>query len=148
MADESGKTYEIAYLLPLSLAEAEALERIGKITAFVEECGGKTEYVSPVEKRKLSYPIRKEGSAYLAWTWFTASPRALGDFRKKLRNEDILLRFLITEKEKGLEATSFPPALKSARSSLATKKLPAGEKETKPLDLEALDKKLEEILGK
>ena len=145
------KHYEIAYLLHPSIDEEEVLSHAGKITALVEETKGMINHAEAPKKRKLMYLINREQNAYFGWTQFLLLPELVAELDKKLKLSDrgSLMRYLIVEQER-----TAAPALRTLRKASEAREqqgdgasgtsVPQEEK----LDLEALDKKLEEILGK
>ena len=141
------KNYEVAYLMPPSVSEEEVLVRVEKLAKTIEEEGGTVRRAEEPKKRHLSYEIKKEWNAYFGWTSFRAAPMSLNGITKKIKNENFL-RFLIVEEEDVRTFSSFQRSIPS-RSSLQPAPQPREtEKAEEKLDLEALDKKLEEILGK
>ncbi len=148
MASEQ-KNYELAYLLPPSIAEGEVLTHAGKITTLIEGAGGMIRHAEEPRKRKLAYPVKKEVNAYFGWTTFAISPENLAALKKKIVSEEKILRHLLVEEEietKPQFIRPFPVRHQPVRPSVAPH--PAEPKLEEKLDLEALDKKLEEILGK
>lgn len=144
------KNYELAYLLSPSLPEEEVLGYAGKLSGIVEEQKGAIRRVEAPKRRKLAYPIKKENTAYFGWTTFAVVPSAIAQIEKKVKESPQLLRHLITEEE--IE-TRRPIMLRPLRPLPAAGQPPPvlrreAEKPEEKLDLEALDKKLEEILGK
>lgn len=142
------KNYEIAYLLSPSISEEEVLTHAQNLTTLIEEQKGTVKHLQQPKKHKLSYHIQKERTAYFGWTTFHLAPDNVTALEKKLKTNTQILRYLIVEEETRLKAPIFRiPAIKSA-----SQKSPAIPHETnkteEKLDLEALDKKLEEILGR
>lgn len=143
MVETEPRNYEIAYLLSPNVPEEEVLTYSSKLTALIEDNKAVVKYVETPKKRKLSFPIKKERNAYFGWATFSSSPENLKDIGNKIKVMDGLLRYLIVEKEKR------EPLIRPMRQLRTehTAAQPTGIPEEK-LDLEALDKKLEEILGK
>lgn len=140
------KKYEIDYLLSPAISEEHILSHAAKITSVIEDAKGIIGRVEEPKKRKLSYEVRKEKNAYFGWITFQMAPGALPMAEKKIKGLD-LLRFMI------LESTGeniAPQRLRTIPSrAAAPHPIPReSEKMDEKLDLEALDKKLEEILGK
>lgn len=143
------KNYELAYLLSLAVPEEEVLQKAGQITTLVEENKGVLKHSENPKKIKLAYPVKKEKTAYFGYTTFTIDPELLATLDKKIKRPEIL-RYLLTEEEIGRRPPAFRPQ-PSRPPFLKQKLAPPKEETTKEeekLDLEALDKKLEEILGK
>ena len=142
------KNYELAYLLSPSLSEEEVLTWAGKLGTLMEESKGVIRHAESPKKRQLAYPVKKQKNAYFGWTTFSLAREHLALLIKKLKGVENLLRHLIVEEE---EIEIRPPMLRiipprpgRPRAIPREAPKPADEK----LDLEALDKKLEEILGK
>ena len=147
--ETDSKNYEFPYLLPPSIPESEVLMYSRKLSKIIEDTGGKIRHTEEPKKGKLAYEIKKEGNAYFGWTTFAMAPNAIALLEKKLKGEN-LLRFLIVGEE---ETQVRPQILRTIPSRPAPTHIPAHrpegpEKPEEKLDLEALDKKLEEILGK
>lgn len=145
------KNYEIAYLLFPTIAEEDVLAYSGRLSALIEENGGMIKYAERPQKRKLAFPVKKERNAYFGWTNFAASADAVKDIEKKTKELEGFLRHLIVEKtmEKP-NLRQMPFAVSKHDLSLGQRTENRAEEQPKDekLDLEELDKKLEEILGK
>lgn len=143
--DSGHHTYELAYLLPPSLSEEEVLGVSGKLSTVVEEAGGIVSYSEKPVKRKLAYLIKKEWSAYFGWIKFSGASEMVTLIEKKLQGEAHLLRHLIVleEEKRRRRAGIFAGRRQKPKPAEAVEK-PTESK----FDLEELDKKLEEILGK
>lgn len=143
------KNYELAYLLSPSLEEADALAHTAKIAGLIQDAGGVTRKSEAPRKRSLAYPIRKSRQAYFGWITFNAESGAIGTIEKKIKDLKEMLRHFIVEEE----VETRPISLRTVPYSGAAMRAPhapprEAEKIDEKLDLEALDKKLEEILGK
>lgn len=146
--EQEAKNYEIAYLLSPSVPEEEVLTRAGKISALIEEQKGVTRHLQQPRKHRLSYAIKKERNAYFGWTTFRLMPEHIAGLEKKLKSESSLLRYLIVEEETRLKAPVFRTPVAKPGMPKTTAIPREAEAAKEKLDLEALDKKLEEILGK
>ena len=147
--DSKAKKYEIAYVLSPSIAEEEVSGYSGKINSAIEDSKGLIKYSESPKKIRLAYPIEKDRNAYFAWTVFNASTDAIKSIDKKVKEIKEVVRFLIVEKD-AKEVPLRPirvPSFKTPAEVSTIKTETPSEGEDK-LDLEALDKKLEEILGK
>lgn len=156
--DSEAKNYEAAYLLSPTLTEAEVLAYTGKTTGLIDELGGTIRRVEQARKQKLAYEIKKESNAYFGWITFRLQPERLAEFEKRFKGHPGTLRFLVVEEEiekrkpfirsVGARTTAGSPMRAPGRATREQVARPAPTNEDKRLDLEALDKKLEEILGK
>ena len=147
--EQEVNNYELAYLLSPSIPEEEILSHAGKLSDLIEEQKGIIKHLREPKRQKLSYPIHKERNVYFGWTTFRLAPEGIVALEKKLKTQTQILRYLIVQEETRLK----PPVFRTGTpKSPVSQKSPAIPRETeKPeekLDLEALDKKLEEILGK
>ncbi len=146
--DVNSKNYELTYLLSDSVPEGEALAYVGKISEVVESQNGAIRRVETPKKRRLAYPVRKEQNAYLGWTTFALSPEYLSKVERQLKELPQVLRHLIVEEEVEARRPFLRPLPPRPFVGAPRPAPPAEKKEDEKLDLEALDKKLEEILGK
>lgn len=151
--DADAKNYELAYLLSPSLAEEDVLGYTGKISSLIEEQKGAIRRVEAPKKRRLAYAVKKEHNAYFGWTTFAALPATIAAINKKTKEMSSVLRHLVVEEEietRRPMLRTFPsgggpaPAPGARAPEIPREQETPGEK----LDFEALDKKLEEILGK
>ncbi len=156
--DSDAKNYEVAYLLSPTLTEGEILAYTGKLSALIEELGGTIRRAEQPRKLKLAYQIKKQENAYFGWTTFRLQPERIAEFNKRLKGRPETLRYLVLEEQ--IEKRK--PFIRSigvrtvvgqtTKTPIRDARQPAvhgvAATEDTRLDLEALDKKLEEILGK
>lgn len=144
----SSKNYEFAYLFSSAMAEGEVLTFVDKLSTIINETHGAIRRVEGSKKRKLVYPIKKQKEAYFGWTTFSMAPENVESLKKKLKEEEEgLLRYLLVEEEIETRPQVFRVIPRPTAKSRPIPRAPE-EKPAEKLDLEALDKKLEEILGK
>ena len=150
--DSEAKNYELAYVLPSSIPEGDVLAVSGKLTAAIEEAHGMIKRAETPKKRRLAYTIKKEDNGYFGWTTFTMARDAIGALDKKINENLDLLRHLIVEEEIETRIpyvrSPAPRRMAAVQKSAAVPAVPSEPIPEEKLDLEALDKKLEEILGK
>ena len=152
--DSEAKNYELAYLLSPAIPEEGVLAEAAKFAALIEEARGMVKRAETPKKRRLAYLVKKQGNGYFGWTTFSMAPAGIAALEKKIKEEKNLLRHLIVEEEIETRIPFVRPL--GPRRAPAPQKSPAvaagpAAAEAMPeikLDLEALDKKLEEILGK
>lgn len=127
------KYYQLAYLLPPEKSQVELKEIEEKITSFLDK-EGVLDKIEPPLKRTLFYEIKKKKEAYLQSIYFYLRTEKIKDFDKllkELKRENEILRFLIVAEK-------------------TPKKVPTKLKKIvkpKKVEIEELEKKLEEILG-
>ena len=146
--NQDTKNYEIAYLLSPTISEEEILTHANALGTLIEQQKGAIKHVQNPRKQQLAYPIHKQRNAYFGWITFRLAPDSITALEKKLKANTQILRYLIVEEETRLKA----PVFRAPTPKPISPKTPAIPREIKKpeekLDLEALDKKLEEILGK
>ena len=120
--------YQLAYLLSPELKKEE-IEKIKKDLASFFEKEGILDKVEEPLKRTLFYPIKKKTEAFLGTIYFYLEPQKIKELEKELKKEEKILRYLIV-------------------SEKAPKKVKVEGKIKKPekVELEEIEKKLEEIL--
>lgn len=132
------KLYEISYLISAKLTEEKAKNLSEKLITSIQEIGGILAEIKNPNKRKLAYPIKKENEGYLTSLNFYLDPESLANLEGKLATDSQILRYIILTK-KILKKAEVPKELPKI------KKIMKPEKEK--VELEELEKKLEEILG-
>lgn len=146
---EDAKNYEIAYILTPALPEGEVVSYAGKITAAIEDAKGVIKKFEEPKKRKLGYPIKKRREGYFGWATFRMAPIGITEVEKRVKTDEHVLRHLILEEEIETKPQGMLRVITSRPVPGKPKAVPrAPEKTDEKLDLEELDKKLEEILGK
>ena len=144
------KLYELTYLISPDLSEEEIKEFQKKIVSLIKEKGGILNEVGLIIKQTLAYPIKKFSQAYLTTLNFQLEAEKISDLEKKLRTENFILRYLIFSKKIQKRIVGRKPAIKGGKMvglSLAKKPKKIDETKEKKVELEEIEKKLEEILG-
>ena len=113
----------------------------GKITGSIQDAKGLVGHIEEPKRRRLAYPIKKLSEAYFGWTRFSMSPENLADFEKKLKQEPAIIRYLVVIFEEVVPERIFRPR------PTYTPRQPSPVPEER-MNIEELDKRLEEILGK
>jgi ribosomal protein S6 len=137
--------YELTYLIKAELTEEKAKEFQEKIISLIQEEGGILNEANSPFKRKLAYPIKKEGQAHLATLYFQLKADKLASLEKKVESEKEILRYLILTKKKAEvipEAAKAIPAIRKEGEA----PVPSAKKAPKKVELKEIEKKLEEIL--
>jgi len=149
MNDEK-RIYEFSFLLSGRLNETEASSLFEKIEKIFEEKEGKIVRKSELEKKILSYPIKKEGEAYFGYFHLELNPEKLEGIKEKIRYENDILRYLCLTPPPNFGKITNVGGKQKGREVKAKKEIEekTESKEVKEkLDLETLDQKLEEIKG-
>lgn len=131
------KLYEISYLAKAA-DEPAALECASTVNAAIEkERGIIASQNQPVQKT-LSYPVKKETEAWFGWIKFMAKPEAAAAVKKTLKDSKEIIRLTVVKT--GKDGFMERPRRRRRLIRPATP-----QKET---NIEEIDKKLEEMLGK
>ncbi len=127
------KHYELTYLISPDLSEQEANSLSLKIASFflAPEKQRILEKNLSLLKKHLSYTIKKKTAAYLATLNFEMKPEMLEGLKKQIKSEPKILRYLI------ILSKPTPEIVKKAATKSA---------KGKKVELEEIEKKLEEIL--
>ncbi len=142
--EKTGKFfYELSFWLKPQLEEEEVSQKISQIQRIIQEEGGYNVEASLPKLKLLAYPIKKETSGYFIYIQFEISPEKLLAVEQKLKQEQDILRYLIVKREKRKTSLFSPVRKKKERKTISTRTEP--EKIT-AVDLQELDKKLDEIL--
>ncbi len=127
--------YEISYFLKAdSLEEAE--ETLNTMRKRLEDKGAMVTDSSRPEKRRLGYDIKGRSEAYFGALKFTAKDGQGASLGETLEGQKKILRFMFVKAKK--------EEVRRKRESRPERKIPA-EPAT---DIEVIDKKLDEILGR
>ena len=154
MPEKTQRQYELTFILSPNLGEEEISSFEQEIEKNIENLEGTLRKKGRLEKRSLSYPIKKFQSGYHLMVNFLFSPEKLEELYSALKHKKEILRYIITVVP---EESSFVKDIKGKKP----KKIPQAEKIKKPKEekpspkkaskgktkLEEIDKKLEEILG-
>ena len=146
--DIQKREYEIGYLAKGEDDWQEIMKLLSSYRAVILNEG-------KVVKINLSYPIKKEESAYFGFIWFSLEPGFIKEITEKLKLNGKILRFLIITPPVQLRDKKIAARAREAIKPSKTNKQPSLEgeqikiqKEETPtvIDNELLEKKLEEIL--
>jgi len=145
--EEGFKKYEIS----LMLRSEEATE---PVLALIKSYGGEVLEKDPLQKVRLSYPIKKETNAFFLVLVAVLAPEKISALDQSLRLITDVLRFLIItppiEKEERrderLERSPRPRA-DAPKKMEEIKEVPVMPAEPEALTNELLEKELEKILG-
>ena len=144
--DKDKQLYEIAYLIAPSMSEEEAQNFHQTIKNEAQGMGALIDDEGRVEKKRLRYPIEKSLEAYLAYFRFTLESEKINDLDLRLKNDKNILRHLAIKTKRQIQKTF------STRPFKATSEKPnetlTPKEEIPAANIEEIDKKLEEILGK
>ena len=136
--------YELTYIINPVSSESDSNAVAAKVRSFIiEQLAGevKKEYIG--EKKRMSYPIKKQSSGTYVTAEIIVEPEKMDGLAKFLElNNDVLRHLILTIDER-------VKVKKPARVKPITTGIPAEEistARTEKVGIEELDKKLEELL--
>ncbi len=148
-------SYELIAIFSGNRSETEILETKKAIQGVIATANGSITREEDLGKRRLAYPIRGEHFGTYAIVEFDAEPAAVKDLRARLARVEGLLRQGVLKKEirsrAALERDERQRAAALARGGHAKTTVPSATPiaevaPTGPVDVAALDKKLDELL--
>lgn len=129
-------------------SEEEARNFQDALKNFLLNLGGLIEENGSVLKRRLYYPIKKVREAHFAHFKFLAEPEKLSELRKQLEEKDVL-RYLLIETKRIPQRIFKPRVFKAVPAEQVLQETKIEPKIAEPAtNIEEIDKKLEELLGK
>lgn len=147
---QDNKLYEAAYLISPAYSEEEAQNFQQILKNHVQSLGGLIDQEGEIVKRRISYPIRKMTEAYLASFRFILAPEKLNDFQSQLNTKEVLRYLLVlTKRMQPRPIRTRPINMLAQEKVFSEKKIAVPSPQLQPAaNIEEIDKKLEEILGK
>ncbi len=143
--DKDKQLYEIAYLIAPSMSEEEAQNFHQTIKNEAQGMGALLDDEGRVEKKRLRYPINKNIEAYLAYFRFTLESGKISELNSRIKNDKNILRHLAVKTKRHIQKTF---STRPFKPSEKPKEIFTQKEETPAANIEEIDKKLEEILGK
>ncbi|MEK7643348.1 MAG: 30S ribosomal protein S6 [Patescibacteria group bacterium] len=134
MTSES-KYYELSYWLTSGISEEEASSAHEELRTLLDSHSAIVESWDSPRRRNLAYPIRKEREGYFGAFRFTVASDQVYAIDKKTRDRKSILRSMLLGWQHAPTRQYVPrPQTAHKEEQVAT-------------DVQALDKRLEEILG-
>jgi len=160
--DANKKLYEIAYFISPDLGDEEAIAYTATIRNAITKANGDVQKEEMVQKRRLAHSINHKKQGYFGYMHFVMGSDAVQPMSKALALDKTILRHLIiavdakqiTQMRKpaqnimAQEKTIKDAADKEAVEKAIFKEGAVSAQEEKKVEIEELDKKLEEILNK
>ncbi|MFA6908351.1 MAG: 30S ribosomal protein S6 [Patescibacteria group bacterium] len=157
--------YEMLFVLPARATQEELDGHIQEVVGIVEKAGGAMTKKEIFAQQKLAYPIKKETQGVYILTEFDMEPTDLIKAETELRHLPILLRHQILKKK--VKTAEQIESERMLKEKIASKRIAKSEKvkqeevakvakekaaekpeakKQEKIDIEELDKKLEELL--
>jgi small subunit ribosomal protein S6 len=89
------RKYEVTYIIHPDL-DAEAFKTLnGQVEGWIKDAGGKLEKSDVWGKRKMAYPIKKQGEGQYVLLHAEMEPTFCAELERQFRLQESVLRFLI-----------------------------------------------------
>jgi len=92
--------YELTYIVNPNLSDEQIAAQTNKVRSFINELAGEVKNEKLWEKRRLAYPIKKQGYGFYVTAEFNIEPQNIIELDKKIKLEQNILRHLLITKEK------------------------------------------------
>ncbi|PJE51481.1 MAG: 30S ribosomal protein S6 [Candidatus Yanofskybacteria bacterium CG10_big_fil_rev_8_21_14_0_10_36_16] len=137
------KNYELAFHLTPDLETSEVEAKTEEIEKTVKKAGGNIIFVKSPVKTHLSYPLKKNHSAYFGHINFSVTPETIEKINSEMKLQASVLRYLISQKEMMEKRPVHETTL------ITSTHTPERNKTEKPSRKpEEIEKELEEVLEK
>ena len=165
MASEETKQnlYELAYFISPQVKENEIVSHINKIKDLISGKKGEISKEEIPHQRRLAYPIKRQKEGFFGFIHFSSSsPKSAREINDALLLDSSILRHLLitvtpkqlAQMKKSTQSVSAQEKVKKMmhkakeEESIFKKEDAVSHLEKHKVELEELDKKLEEILNK
>lgn len=91
--------YEALYIITPDLEEEAIKSTVEKFSGIVTANGGTIESVDEWGKRRLAYAIDYKTEGFYVLMTFLAAPEFPRELERNLKNDESILRYLVTRKE-------------------------------------------------
>ena len=91
--------YEVMYVIDAALEDSARTELINRFSDLVVKNGGEVDRVDEWGKRRLAYAIQYKTEGYYVLVTFNANPELPRELERNMRNDERLMRYMVTRKE-------------------------------------------------
>jgi small subunit ribosomal protein S6 len=91
--------YEVLYVITPELDEEADKVVMDKFADIITANGGEIEKTEVWGKRRLAYPIDYKTEGYYVLVAFNANPELPRELERNMRNDERLMRYMVTRKE-------------------------------------------------
>ena len=91
--------YEVLYVITPELDEEADKVVMDKFADIITANGGEIEKTEVWGKRRLAYPIDYKTEGFYVLVVFNANPELPRELERNMRNDERLMRFMVTRKE-------------------------------------------------
>lgn len=142
------KEYELFYFLPITFTPEEVATTREKLNSIITKFNGALTTEEDLGKKKLSFPIKGARHGYYFLAHFTCQPEATGKINQEIKLLPEILRHFLTTKEEYQTAhvAAYADAPKENLPPPPTSEEPRPITETGQVDMQELDRKIDELL--
>ena len=90
--------YEVLYILQGDASEDVKNACADKFAALIADLGGAVSTVDKWGMKKFAYPINYKTEGYYVLMNFEAEPAVPAELERQMRNDEIVVRFMVTKK--------------------------------------------------
>ncbi|MBQ1820698.1 MAG: 30S ribosomal protein S6 [Clostridia bacterium] len=91
--------YEVLYVITPELDEEADKVVMDKFADIITANGGEIEKTDVWGKRRLAYPIDYKTEGFYVLVTFNANPELPRELERNMRNDERLMRYMVTRKE-------------------------------------------------
>lgn len=88
------RPYELGFIIPISVQEAETKNVIATVKGWIEQFGGEVTNEDYWGRRRLAYPIKDYREGYYVFLTMNFPPRKLTELERNLLLNDQVIRHL------------------------------------------------------
>lgn len=158
----SKNLYELAYFISPQIKDEEVASYLGKLRELIISKKGEISKEEIPHRRRLAYPIKHNTEGFFGYFYFSSPDKNIKAMNDALTLDPSILRHLIvtvdqkqvSQMQKSTQSVSTQEKVKKmihkakAEESIFKKEDAVSHIEEHKVELEELDKKLEEILNK
>jgi small subunit ribosomal protein S6 len=89
------RTYELGFIIPISVQEADTQAVIATVRAWIEGLGGEIKKVDYWGRRRMAYTINDLREGYYVFLQMDFPPRRLNELEYNLRLSEQVIRHLV-----------------------------------------------------
>ena len=146
------KPYELTYIISSQIPSEQATSVSKEVESFIQSKEGVVLKSEKTGAQSLAYPIKKQSSGYFLTLTFQMLENNIKELKEKLEKDSNILRhFIIIKKpvkELKKRRTKKPSTIFQSQNTEKSSIFKHEDKrESEKIDLEKIDKKLDEILS-
>ncbi len=142
--------YEMLTILPGTMTEEEVSQKQNTITTMLTEHAAQEVNPKTVGKHRLAYPIKHARFGWFSEIRFSADTDKLGELESAMNRDTTVMRFVIRKRTSDADHLytmgEKPRAHKEKSAATSATHTPKTVQKSGPVNIEDLDKKLDDIV--